>query len=223
MKNLRAGLTGRFSTLHPQNRRTLPERGSVTRRASPPVPTLETASKPCSPATRGGSQSRAPAPCQDAPQCPPLPGAPSARLRILVVEDEHDLRQLTSALLTDAGYEVEVAENGAAAWSALQRSRYDLLFTDQFMPKLSGVQLLKKIHDARLPVPVIMATGFLPTWEFSLHTWLQPVEMLLKPYSFANLLGMVQHALPVTPRPDEAASPIPSGPAQPSLTELVAG
>jgi DNA-binding NtrC family response regulator len=116
-----------------------------------------------------------------------------------VVEDENDLRQLTAEVLIDAGYQVDVAEDGATAWSALQLFKYDLLITDQFMPNLSGVELLKKIHDAHMTLPVIMATGFLPTWEFALHTWLQPVKMLLKPYNFEKLLGLVKNVLqPVT-------------------------
>ena len=111
------------------------------------------------------------------------------------MEDEYDLRQLTAEALIDAGYRVEVAENGATAWTALQLSEYDLLITDQFMPKVSGVELLKKIYTARMTLSVIMATGFLPTWEFTLHPCLQPVHMLLKPYSFGKLLGMVKNVL----------------------------
>ena len=68
--------------------------------------------------------------------------------RILVVEDEGDLRQLNAEVLLDAGYQVDGAEDGAAAWAALQIHHYDLLLTDQFLPKLSGVELLKKIHTA---------------------------------------------------------------------------
>jgi DNA-binding response OmpR family regulator len=119
----------------------------------------------------------------------------NAGQRILVVEDERDLRQLTAEVLIAAGYQVDVAENGVAAWSALKLSKYDLLITDQFMPKISGGELLRKIHAARLTLPVIMATGFLPTWEFALHTWLQPVKMLLKPYSIDKLLNMVRCTL----------------------------
>ena len=125
----------------------------------------------------------------------PLQAHTNSRHRILVVEDERDLRQITAEVLIDAGFQVDVAEDGAAAWSALQLSKYDLLITDQLMPKVSGVELLKKIHAARMTLPVIMATGYLPTWEFALHTWLQPVKMLLKPYSFEKLLGMVKNVL----------------------------
>jgi two-component system, OmpR family, alkaline phosphatase synthesis response regulator PhoP len=101
-------------------------------------------------------------------------------------------------VLTGAGYRVDVAADGAAAWAALRLSKYDLLITDQFMPKVTGVQLLKKIQAARMTLPVIMATEFLPTWEFTLHTWLRPVKMLLKPYSFEELLALVENVLPRT-------------------------
>jgi len=123
---------------------------------------------------------------------------PTSWQRILVVEDEQDLRQLTAEVLIDAGYQVDVAADGIAAWAALQLSQYDLLITDQFLPKLSGVELLRKIHAAKLTLPVIMATGFLPTWGFALHTWLQPVNMLLKPYSFQKLLTLVKNVLHTT-------------------------
>jgi DNA-binding response OmpR family regulator len=136
--------------------------------------------------------------------------------RILVVEDELDLRQLTAEVLLSAGYQVDVAQDGATAWSALRLSQYDLLITDQFMPKVSGVELLRKIHAAGMTLPVIMATGFLPTWEFALHPCLQPVKMLLKPYSFEKLLGMVQYVLTKTVN-RAIDSPLPSE----SLTEEI--
>jgi DNA-binding NtrC family response regulator len=118
------------------------------------------------------------------------------RQRILVVQDEGDLRQLSAEVLIDAGYQVEIAEDGVAAWAALQHQSYDLLITDQFLPKLSGVELLKKLHTARMALPVIMATEILPTWEFAMHPCLRAVTMLRKPYTFVKLLGMVKSILP---------------------------
>ena len=123
---------------------------------------------------------------------------PSQRQRILVVEDESDLRQLNAEVLIDAGYQVDVADDGTTAWAALQLSQYDLLITDQFLPKLSGVELLKKIHDARMSLPVIMVTEILPTWEFALHPCLQAATMLRKPYSMGKFLGMVKGVLAKT-------------------------
>ena len=134
--------------------------------------------------------------------------------RILVV-DERDLRQLDAAVLLDAGYQVDVAPDAAAAWAALQQKPYDLLCTNQFLPKTSGVKLLKKIKTAHLALPVIMAAGIVPNWEATLHTWLQPVTRLLKPHSFDQLLRMVEEVLP---RRGDARDPAsPSTPRPPGL------
>ncbi len=125
----------------------------------------------------------------------PPPSRSDSGQRILVVEDEDDLRQLNAEVLANAGYQVEVARDGAAAWAALLLSKYDLLITDQFLPKLSGVELLKQIHDARMALSIIMITEILPTWEFALHPCLQSVTMLRKPYTIEKFLGMVKSVL----------------------------
>ena len=125
-----------------------------------------------------------------------LPSEHDLTQRILVVAEPGDLRQLNAEVLADAGYQVDVAEDGAAAWAALQLHHYDLLITDQFLPNVSGVELLKKMHAARMPLPVIMVTEILPTWEFALHPCLQAVTMLRKPYIFDKFLGMVKSVLP---------------------------
>jgi len=153
----------------------------------------------------------------DDSRCEPIQNQSNSHQRILVVESERDLRQITAEVLIDAGYQVDVAENGGAAWDALQLYKYDLLIADQFMPKMSGVALLKKIHAARMTLPVIMSNGFLPTWEFALHMWLQPVKMLLKPFTFDELLGMVKNALPKDASACYVNSPLPQQPSEPPL------
>ncbi|MGC9942798.1 MAG: response regulator, partial [Verrucomicrobiota bacterium] len=66
--------------------------------------------------------------------------------RILVVDDNHDTRQLCVNLLVDFGYEVEAAADGAAGWEAIQINHYDLIVTDNKMPKMTGIEMLKKIR-----------------------------------------------------------------------------
>jgi DNA-binding response OmpR family regulator len=127
----------------------------------------------------------------------PRPAKPQ-RHRILVVEDDGDIRQLNTEALTQCGYHVDAAQDGAAAWDALQLNGYDLMVTDNDMPKVTGVDLLKKLHAARLAVPVIMATGTLPREEFIRHPWLQPAAMLIKPYTIDELVGTVHEVLRVT-------------------------
>jgi len=120
------------------------------------------------------------------------------------VEDDGIIRHLNAEVLIHSGYHVDAAEDGAVAWDALQLNRYDLMVTDNDMPKVSGVELLKKLHAVRMALPVIMATGTLPEEEFSRQPWLQPAALLLKPYSFDELLGTVRDVLRVT---DSARGP----------------
>ena len=86
--------------------------------------------------------------------------------RILVVEEASDLRQLNAEVLIDAGHQVDVAEDVATAWVALQLHRYDLLVTDQFLPDASVVGLARQIHVAKIALPIIIVSKSLPTWEF---------------------------------------------------------
>ena len=115
--------------------------------------------------------------------------------RILVVDDDVTIRQLNTAMLLHSGYEVDAAEDGAAAWEALNADSYDLLITDNVMPKITGVKLLEKLRAARMALPVIMATGALPTAVFTRCPWLQPNATLLKPYTGSEMLRTVKKVL----------------------------
>jgi len=115
--------------------------------------------------------------------------------RILVVDDEASLRRLITSTLVCSGYSVDAAEDGADAWEALQVKHYDLLITDNNMPRVSGVELLQKLHATRHALPVIMATGILPEEEFARNPCLKPAATLLKPYTLADLLKTVKAVL----------------------------
>ncbi|MEY4917022.1 MAG: hypothetical protein RL616_935 [Verrucomicrobiota bacterium] len=124
-----------------------------------------------------------------------LPRQPNPRQRILVVDDDVMIRRLNTEVLTCHGYQVDAAEDGDIAWDAIQENNYDLLVTDQNMPKVTGVGLLKKLHAARLALPVILATGTFPHEELAAHPWLQIDAALLKPYTYDQLLTTVKNVL----------------------------
>lgn len=145
----------------------------------------------------------------------PLPRPTPAPRRILVVEDDSNIRQLNSEVLTQCGYYVVAAGDGAAAWNTLQRSGYDLLITDNEMPRVTGVDLLKKLHAAHLAVPVIMATETPPMDEFTRCPWLLPAALLTKPYTIDELLGTVREVLRET---DSSVRQDPPPPASQSLS-----
>ena len=146
-------------------------------------------------------------------------------LRILVVDDDSDIRLLNAEVLKRSGYEVDTAEDGEAGWKALHAvsyapDSYDLLITDNDMPGLSGLDLVKKLRAARMELPVIMATGTLPPQELARNPWLQPAATLLKPYTIEELLGTVREVLRVNDSAFRDIAPPPSWQSQPSADGL---
>jgi DNA-binding response OmpR family regulator len=136
---------------------------------------------------------------------PPLhigaqPGAPTqgqanSPFRILVVDDNRDTRQLNTKMLMSSGYDVEGVRDGAAGWEALQTSDYDLVITDNHMPRMTGLEMIEKLNSARMTIPIIMATANLPTDEFVRRPWLKPDATLQRPFTNADLLAVVRNVL----------------------------
>ncbi|HSY18141.1 MAG TPA: response regulator [Candidatus Acidoferrales bacterium] len=133
--------------------------------------------------------------CVEASPNAPLRHQPASPRRILVVDDDSDTRQLSVDLLVDSGYDVEAAKDGAAGWKALQAKNYDLVITDNKMPLMTGIEMIEKLRDAYMPLPVIMATQFPPVDEFHRKPWLIPDATLERPFTNDELLGLVKRIL----------------------------
>jgi len=69
-------------------------------------------------------------------------------MRILIADDDQDIRLLLSKILEKWGHEVVLATNGADAWDILQKEDHYFVITDWMMPRMSGLELCKKIRDA---------------------------------------------------------------------------
>lgn len=136
------------------------------------------------------------------------------------MEDDGDIRRLNAEVLIHSGYRVDAAEDGAEAWKSLQRENYDLVVTDNEMPKVTGIELLKKMHEARMGLPVIMATGKSPDAEFRLFPWLQPAALLLKPYNTEEFLITVERILSVTGGNRQNPANVPDAACKPADGEL---
>ena len=79
---------------------------------------------------------------------------------ILLVEDEQDLSQILSFHLRKEGFQVLVADTGAAALSALDTENVDLVLLDVMLPDMSGVDICRNIRDSKhSSIPVIMVTA----------------------------------------------------------------
>lgn len=79
--------------------------------------------------------------------------------RLLVVDDETSIREVTSAMLAEQGYEVMTAEDGQQALELLPQFRPDLVITDLRMPRLSGFELLEIMRERFPRLPVIAVSG----------------------------------------------------------------
>ena len=119
----------------------------------------------------------------------------SSRQRILVVDDDADARHHNVKMLVCSGYDVEYATDGANAWEVLQERHFDLVITDNTMPKMTGVEMIEKLRSSSMTVPVIMATGTMPNFEFARKPWLTPDVALIIPFSDDELLAAIQNIL----------------------------
>jgi two-component system nitrogen regulation response regulator NtrX len=136
--------------------------------------------------------------------------------RILVVDDEADIRSLLKEILSEEGYEVEVAANAGQARASRARQTPDLVLLDIWMPDVDGITLLREwqagLHDG---CPVVMMSGH-GTVETAVEaTRLGAFDFVEKPLSLAKLLRTVERALDAARRRRQA------GKLMPSVTTLV--
>ena len=80
--------------------------------------------------------------------------------RILVIDDEEDIRESLEALLTLEGYAVDLAPNGGEGLRKLESREYDLVLLDLMMPDRSGMDVLRDIRERDRELPVFMVTAF---------------------------------------------------------------
>jgi CheY-like chemotaxis protein len=115
--------------------------------------------------------------------------------RILVVDDDPDTRQLSVDVLVNSNFEVHASVDGADGWDSLRAKHFDLVITDNKMPRMTGVELIEKLRYSRLSLPVIMATSQVPTVQFERKPWLLPDATLQRPFSNDDLLVTVKKVL----------------------------
>jgi DNA-binding NtrC family response regulator len=120
--------------------------------------------------------------------------AESQAARILVAEDEANLRMVLQKELERHGYRVQVAPDGEAALRRLEETNVDVLLCDINMPRMDGMELLRRVHERPNPPEVIMLTGQ-ATVETAVEAMkLGAYDYLTKPYSIVELDVRVRQA-----------------------------
>jgi len=111
---------------------------------------------------------------------------------IVVVDEARIAHQLIVNLLVDSGYDGEEARDGARGYQAVQNDRYDLVITDNTMPKRTGVETTEKLRSAHMTVPIILATGFMTIFIFARRSWLKADAALTTLFSNDELPAIVK-------------------------------
>ncbi len=122
---------------------------------------------------------------------------------ILVVDDERSIRTTVKAFLELDGHSVETAEEAESAMAVLRSKPMDVVLTDIILPRISGVDLLRRIRDTTPGVQIIMMTGE-PTLETAAESLRHgAVDYLQKPVGKNDILRAVRTALHVKHLNDE--------------------
>ncbi|MCD6453480.1 MAG: response regulator [Dehalococcoidales bacterium] len=116
------------------------------------------------------------------------------RTRILVVDDDHDVRQMLKRTLELEGYDVYTAASGNSALRSLTKHKPDLIMLDIIMPGLDGYQVLDLIRQ-RSDVPVIMVTGIHQETSLEKTLNIGADDYVTKPFYTKELLARIEAKL----------------------------
>lgn len=121
--------------------------------------------------------------------------------RVLVVDDEDDVRMLVSRVLADTGHEVDVAENGAVALQRLDAARPDVIVLDLMMPVLDGWGVMRALADRKDAPPVVLLTARGDDESHARGLRAGAAAYLTKPFRFHELLSTVDGVIAAAGRP----------------------
>ena len=124
----------------------------------------------------------------------PQPNRPQAA-SILIVDDDRDMALLLKKFLDRAAYRVRTAPNVSEALELLRIEGADLILTDQKMPGLSGLDLLRRVRERAPQTPVVLMTAFGDVQTYLEAMNLGAFEYLNKPVRLHDLYAVVRKAL----------------------------
>ncbi len=120
---------------------------------------------------------------------------PDRSMRLLIVDDEQNIRSAIARALTLKGYQAEEASNGRSALQLLQQSCYDLMLLDMRMPEMDGVEVMHRARQIQPDLPIIVLTGHATLESAIAAVKSDAIDYLLKPASLHDIVATVSNAL----------------------------
>lgn len=115
--------------------------------------------------------------------------------RILLAEDDHDMRRFLVRALEQAGYRVVSFDNGLAAYNRLREEPFELLLTDIVMPEMDGIELARRATELDPDIKVMFITGFAAVALNADSNAPRDAKILSKPFHLRDLVNEVQKLL----------------------------
>jgi len=114
---------------------------------------------------------------------------------ILVIDDEKSIRKALLEILITEGYQVEEAVDGKEGYNLIKAKNYDLVLSDIWMPKMSGIEMLDKLHGEGIDLPIIMISGGASNDDAVDAVKKGAFDFISKPPDLNRLLITVRNAL----------------------------
>lgn len=111
--------------------------------------------------------------------------------KILIVDDDNDIAELISDVLTDEHYETTIKNDAESAYDELTKNSYDLILLDIMLPNMSGKELLNKVRD-KIKCPIIFVTAKSNTLDKLLGFEIGADDYITKPFVIEELVARVK-------------------------------
>jgi two-component system cell cycle response regulator CpdR len=115
--------------------------------------------------------------------------------KILLAEDDNDMRRFLVKALENAGFQVSSHDNGLSAYQRLREEPFEMLLTDIVMPEMDGIELARRAADLDPNLKIMFITGFAAV---TLHTNSRPpkdARVLSKPFHLKDLVREIDRLL----------------------------
>jgi len=115
--------------------------------------------------------------------------------KILLAEDDNDMRRFLEKALANAGYDVISYDNGASAYERLREEPFTLLLTDIVMPEMDGIELARRATELDPDLKVMFITGFAAVALNPESEAPKDAKVLSKPFHLRDLVNEVEKML----------------------------
>ena len=115
--------------------------------------------------------------------------------KILLAEDDNDMRRFLAKALENAGFEVSSYDNGLSAYKRLREEPFEMLLTDIVMPEMDGIELARRAAELDPDIKIMFITGFAAVALNANSTAPKHAKVLSKPVHLRDLVNEVQKML----------------------------